>query len=312
MKTSAARCLFTLPVLAALCALGCASTVQGGASAPDDAAVSADVARDVVSADVAMNLPPPVPCAEVEAACAEAPQRLFRATATGLDGLDGARVQVAVRYLERDDAGLDAPRGLALGGATVRGGGFEACACVPRNANVYPQVAVVVLAPGARGETARDVARGFVSQRFAIVGPEDVSFMLRDAPSTAAAEAALAALDPRSAETSVTGVDARHEGVQAFAGLVAAERPVAAQVATALVTDAALRFVWSMPGRAWPTERMVLVLDLDGDRRCGAGDVGASVTRDAAGAVVVGAASWLRGDALAPVCDALRIDVPRE
>jgi hypothetical protein len=275
--------------------------------------VSPDASTDAPPADAApLPLPEPTaPCDLVAAQCNVAPQQLFRATATGLTGLDGASAQVAVRYVRNEGAGLTEPRGVVVGRTVVRGGSFEACACIPRNADGYPEVAAVVFAPGSRRETARDVARGFYSQRFAVVGPEDMTESLREAPTPVAAEAALAALDERSTTGVLRGLTVRADAT-VYAGLVADERPIAAQAVMGTVADGSATFLWSMPGRAWPSERVVFVVDENGDWRCDASDSGGTVRRDAAGVATVAAGAIVRGAAVLPLCDALRVGVPRE
>lgn len=307
------------PTLAArrlVCALSlltlhCGSTVTSATPDASADASPADTPSDAAPADVA----PPEPtasCEVVAAGCNVAPQQLFRASATGLVGLDGASAQVAVRYLLDNSGGLMAPRGVAAARAVVRGGGFEACACIPRNASGYPEVAAVVFAPGSRGETARDVARGFYSQRFAVVGPEDMTEALREPPSPVVAEAALAALHDRAVTGVLRGLVDASPGATVYAGLVADERPIASQVVAAMVADGSASFLWSMPGRAWPSERVAFVVDVNGDRRCDEGDVGGRVALDAAGAATVTAGATVRGAAITPLCDALRVGVPRE
>lgn len=302
------------PTLAArrlVCALSlltlhCGSTVTGAAP---------DASADATPADAAADVAPPEPtasCEVVAARCNVAPQQLFRASATGLVGLDGASAQVAVRYLLDNSGGLMAPRGVAAARAVVRGGAFEACACIPRNASGYPEVAAAVFAPGSRGETARDVARGFYSQRFAVVGPEDMTEALREAPTPVVAEAALAALYDRAVTGVLRGLVDASAGATVYAGLVADERPVAAQVVAAMAADGSASLLWSMPGRAWPSERVAFVVDVNGDRRCDEGDVGGRAALDAAGAAMVAAGATVRGAAITPLCEALRVGVPRE
>lgn len=296
MKTT--RMASTLFLLSALGCAQCAVTVTG----------------DPRPADLAGLAPAPfeptASCAEVEARCTDAPQRFFRSSASGLTGLDGGRVEVAVRYLLSEGAGLNVPHGVALGRTDVRGGAFEVCVCVPRNANLYPQVAAVVFTPGSRAETGRDVARGFFSQRYAIVGAEDLSHSLREAPSPAMAEAALAAMSERVASATLLGLDGALEGSRVFGGVVSAERPIAATVAHGAVRGSSARLEWIMPGREWPSESVVFVIDGNGNGRCDESDVGASARPDAEGIVRVGALS--RGAAVRPLCEALRMDLARD
>jgi hypothetical protein len=205
-----------------------------------------------------------------------------------------------------DGASLSDARGVVVGTARVRGGAFEACVCVPRGANGYPQVAAVVLAPGATGLRGGDVLRGMVSQRFATLGDEDVSEALRAPPSRAQAEAALAAMDDRALVRTVilAGVD---DGATVFAGVVSTERPVAAQVAVTMVREGRVALGWNMPGRAWPDERVALLVDRNGDRRCDAGDsvFWAPLGREGESVTATGAA-------MTAVCAALALDDTRE
>jgi hypothetical protein len=292
-------------VMIALLAAGCGAAVSSApATAESDAGVTADA-------------PPAAPmtwpgCAEVQATCGDEPQRFVRGHAEGLTGLDGARVRFAMRYLREEGNGLNVPHGVVVAGAEVRGGAFEACVCMPRGGNNYPQVAAVVFAPGTTGETSREVVRAMFSQRYATLGDENLSYALTEVASAPVVEAALAGLVDRAHEVRVRGVEAAAatEG-RVYAGLVADERPVAAQVVTGgSVEGGGVAFEWIMPGREWPSERVAMVVDRNGNRRCDDGDVGATVRLD--GRREVDGVAWVQGDALAGVCAALRMDEGRE
>jgi hypothetical protein len=267
-----------------------AAVTDAGAGAAAEASVPAESAA----------------CDAVRAGCVTAPQTFVRGHAAGLTAPDGAVARFAIRYVPSEGASLSDARGVAVGTARVRGGAFEACVCVPRGANGYPQVAAVVLAPGATGLRGGDVLRGMVSQRFATLGDEDVSEALRAPPSRAQAEAALAAMDDRALVRTVilAGVD---DGATVFAGVVSTERPVAAQVAVTMVREGRVALGWNMPGRAWPDERVALLVDRNGDRRCDAGDsvFWAPLGREGESVTATGAA-------MTAVCAALALDDTRE
>jgi hypothetical protein len=290
----------------ALLWLSVASVHCGAAVSPTDRDAALTDAADVSVADAA----PSPSCEEVRAACGPSPQQLVRAHATGLMGMEGARVQFAMRYLLVDGEGLNAPRGVAMARSEIRDGAFEACVCVPRGANSYPQVAAVVFAPGTTWETGREVVRASFSQRFGTTGDEDLTDSLL--PSTPArSEAALAAMVDRTEQMTVRGLEAALAGFPVYAGLVADERPVAAQIAADTITRGQIALRWTMPGRPWPGERLVLVVDRNQDGRCGEGVLGASMPlmgrRD-----LSGIGEWLQGAALASVCEALALEAPRE
>jgi hypothetical protein len=293
---SACRRIFGL--LLAVGTTGCGMVVNGTAG---DAAVAdaGAVAEASVPTETAA-------CDAVRAGCVTAPQTFVRGHATGLTAPDGALARFAIRYVPTDGASLSDARGVVVGTARVRGGAFEACVCVPRGANGYPQVAAVVLAPGAAGLRGGDVLRGMVSQRFATLGDEDVSEALRAPPSRAQAEAALAAMDDRALARAVIlpGVD---DGATVFAGVVSTERPVAAQVAVTMVREGRVALGWNMPGRAWPDERVAVLVDRNGDRRCDAGDSAfwAPLGREGESVTATGAA-------MTAVCAALALDDTRE
>ena len=265
---------------------------------------------------VAVDVPAPTPaastasCEEVRAACGAAPQQFVRGHAAGLTGLDGARVRFAMRYVRDPGHGLDVAHGVVVAAAEVRGGAFEACVCMPQGASNYPQMAAVVFTPGSAGETSREVARAMFSQRYATLGDEDVGFALNGVPSAPEVEAAVAALSDRTSELRVRGLDAMAEGGSAFAGLVADERPVAAQVVGGRVEGGALSLDWIMPGRQWPTERLALVIDHNGNHRCDDGDLGATVRLD--GRRELDGLTWVQGADLQGVCRSLSLESDRE
>lgn len=292
----------------------CGSVVTGGvavdASSPSDAAaVDTPPIPDGAPVD---GTPPPTPspsCAEVRAQCGGAPAMFVRGHAQNLTGLDGARARFAVRYSQTGSGGtLSALTGVVSAWGHVRDGAFEACVCVPTGANIYPVIVSLVYAPGSASDTSRDVVRAVMSQRYATLGDEDLDFALTASPSPALTEAAVAAMDTREAHYTVATV-AAPEGTRVFGGLVADERTVAAEVSNALVAGWRADLHWTMPGRAWPSERVALVVDRDNDRRCGAGDLAAFARANADGAVNV--AAWMEGAAIAPVCAALQMETTR-
>ncbi len=306
MNTSSSRRGLSL-VMFALLATGCGASVS-----------SAPVTVESDAGSVVTDAPTPVApmtwpsCAEVRATCGAEPQRLVRGHAEGLTGLDGARVRFAMRYIREEGNGLNVPHGVVVAGAEVRDGAFEACVCMPMGGNNYPQVVAVVFAPGTTGETSREVARATFSQRYATLGSENLSYALSGVASAPVVEASLAGLVERAHTVRVRGVEtaAAMEG-RVYAGLVADERPVAAQVVTGgAVEGGALGFEWIMPGREWPSERVAMVVDRNGNRRCDEGDVGATVRLD--GRREVDGVAWVQGDALAGVCAALRMESERE
>lgn len=285
---------------------GCGMVVNGtvgDAAVPDAAVTDAGAAAEAsVPAESAA-------CDAVRAGCVTAPQTFVRGHAAGLTAPDGAVARFAIRYVPSEGASLSDARGVAVGTARVRGGAFEACVCVPRGANGYPQVAAVVLAPGAAGLRGGDVLRGMVSQRFATLGDEDVSEALRAPPSRAQAEAALAAMDDRALTRAVIlpGVD---DGATVFAGVVSTERSVAAQVAVTMVREGRVALAWNMPGRTWPDERVALLVDRNGDRRCDAGDGAFWAPLGRESEPVTAAAAT--GAVMTAVCAALALDDTRE
>lgn len=301
--TSSPRALlFLLPWFAA----GCGAAVTPASPPPVEDTGAVDVAATP-------TLAPPT-CAEVQAACGPEPQRFVRGHAEGLTGLDGARVRFAIRYLprQRQGQGLDVAHGVAVASGEVRGGGFEACVCIPEGGSRYPQVAAVVFTPGTAGETSRAVARAMLSQRYATLGDENVSYALGEAPSPAQVEAALAALVDRTHDVQVRGLDAAAEGGQAYAGLVADERPVAAQVVGGRVRGGAVALDWIMPGRPWPSERLALLIDRNRNRRCDDGDLGTTFRLDGRRVLDGPGGPWARGAALQDLCRSLSIEADRE
>ena len=249
-------------------------------------------------------------CATVKASCTSAPAMYVVGHATGLVGLDGARAEFAVRYLTEDGAGLDVPHGVAVGRTYVKDGGFETCACVPTGANMYPELAAVVYAPKTTSETGKDVARATYSQRYATLGDEDFTYALGAVPTDAQKETAVAAMIERATAVTLRGIDATG-GARVTAGLVADDRPIAPQLASAAIESGSdLRFSWTMPGRSTASERVAFFVDRDANGLCDpATDAGgfrpfASVI-DASGPLLVGAD-------LKAICDALQPDVPRE
>ncbi len=253
---------------------------------------------------------PTASCAEVKTSCGGDPALAVRGHAAGLVGLDGARVEFAVRYLTVEGKGLDMPHDVAVGRTVVAAGAFETCVCVPHGANMYPQIAAVVYRPGTTGTVSADVARATYSQRYATLGEEDVAYALGSVPGDAQKEAAVAALSPRTANVVVSDL-AAVEGHQVLGGLVAAERPVAAQLSFGGVEAGRLSLTWNMPGRAYPTERVAFFVDRNKNGKCDTdgSDAGAFI---AFAPTIAGPGVLLEGAALAPVCAALLPGAPRE
>lgn len=304
--TAPARALHLLLVLS-LVAAGCGASVTPAPEAGD----AGSLPPDAPSAQALTPAPGTASCAEVRAACGAEPQTFVRGHAAGLAGLEGARVRFAMRYLLREGDGLNVPHGVVSAAAEVRGGAFEACVCMPRGGSGYPQVAAVAFAPGSTGETGREVARAVFSQRYATLGDEDLTMAFGPAPTVPQAEAALAGLSDRSHSLRVRGLDRAAEGLRAFAGLVADERPVAAQVLQTAVEGGALALDWIMPGRHWSSERLVLVIDRNGNARCDEGDLGATVRLDGR-RELDGVGAWAEGGALRGLCQALSMEDSRE
>lgn len=302
--TSPTRALPLL--LLTLLVAGCGAAVTSASAVPvEDAGATAPAAPTPTT--------PAPTCAEVQAACGPEPQRFVRGHAEGLTGLDGARVRFAIRYLTRQHRGqgLNVPHGVVVATGEVRSGGFEACVCIPEGGSWYPEVAAVVFTPGTAGETSREVARAMYSQRYATLGDENVSHSLNEVPSPPEVEAALGALVDRTHEVRLRGLEAA-EGGQAYAGLVADERPVAAQVVGGRVADGAVSLGWIMPGRQWPSERLALLIDRNSNRRCDDGDLGTTVRLDGRRDLDIPAGAWARGTALQDICRSLSIEADRE
>lgn len=248
-------------------------------------------------------------CDVVASSCGSDPAVLVRGHAAGLVGLDGARVEFAIRYIHEEGMGLDVPHGVALGRTHVAGGAFETCVCVPHGANMYPQVAAVVYRPGATTLTGRDAERATFSQRYATLGDEDVSFALNAVPNDFQKEAAVAAMVERTAKATLD-LPGEETG-QIYAGLIADERPVAAQLTTGSSAFGRASLTWSMPGRAWSSERVAFFIDRNANGKCDAdgADVGAVVPF---AATLAFSGAWVTGGELASICAALRPDAPRE
>lgn len=307
MSTTAPTRALHVLLLLSLAAAGCGASVTPAPEGGDAGSFPADAP----SAQPPTPAPSTASCAEVRAACGAEPQTFVRGHAAGLTGLDGARVRFAMRYLLREGDGLNIPHGVVSAAAEVRGGAFEACVCMPRGGSGYPQVAAVIFAPGSTGETGPDVARAVFSQRYATLGDEDLSMAFGEAPTAPQAEAALAGLSDRSRSLRVRGLDRTVEGLRVFAGLVADERPVAAQVLQTAVEGGALALEWIMPGRHWASERLALVIDRNGNGRCDEGDLGATARLDER-RELDGVGAWAEGSALRGLCQALSLEDGRE
>lgn len=288
---------------------GCGGVVVTGADAAPFDAAPVDATPSEVAVDRPVSPPTSPSCEAVRAACGPLPQLFVRGHAEGLVGVDGARARFAIRY-NRDGSGGVRPDGVASAWATVTRGAFEACVCLPRGGNEYPMVAALVYAPGASGESSRDVTRAMASQRFATLGDEELGSALAETPPPTVIEAALAAMEDRSAELTVRGWPASLEGATLHAGLVSDARPVAAQIITQTVSSGSAHLLWFMPGRASPDERVVLLIDRNRDRRCDPDDLAASVRLDGRAELTV--PTLVTGPALAPLCAALALDAPRE
>jgi hypothetical protein len=281
----------------------------GGSVAPLDAAV-ADTGTP--PADTA---PPAAPewaetpsCDAIKASCTAEPATFVVGHAEDLVGLDGARVDFAIRYLREEGVGLSGEHGVVVGRSHVKGTTFEACVCVPYGANNYPQVAAVVYRPGTKGITSADVARASFSQRYATLGDENVGYGLNALPTAAQKEAAVAAMSDRVATITLRNLD-KVEGAHVSAGLIADERPVAAQIVGGAVESTSTKLIFTMPGHAWSSERVAFFVDANKNGKCelDGTDMGgfAEPTGDFAG-------KWLSGAALAPVCEALLPAASRE
>lgn len=242
-------------------------------------------------------------CPEVRATCTGETETLVRVFAQGIAAHNGARFRFAVRYVSEQGNGLDVPRGVALGGDEVRDGSVEACVCVARNANLYPQVSYVMFAPSTTATRAEDVSWASFSQLYAIRGEQE--FAPENArPTRSVIEASLAALVDRTVTVQVTDLDPAFNGRSLIAGLLSDERVVATDRAHGEIANAATTVRWVMPGRASPSERVVLVVDNNGNHQC---DVGDSVTTvalpsDSATVSVRGAQWSTSADAVTAAC----------
>ena len=297
----------------------CGEVVRPTDAGPDssigaDVIANADtaVADSAVTVDVmALDSGPTLNCAQVQSTCTTAPQQFVRGHAEGLVGVDGARVQFAVRFVLVEGMGLTGARGVVTARAIIQGGSFEACLCVPRGANNYPEIAAVVFAPGSTGELGRDAVRGTFSQRFATLGDEDFSMSLVEPLTPVQAETAVAGMVDRYTQIRVLRLDASVEGLPAYMGLIADERPFTAMVGHGAVEAGELRSEWGLPGREWPSERLVIVLDRNANHMCDAADLGASVPVERRSEIMGIGGAWLEGAAIAPLCNALSLDQPR-
>lgn len=268
------------------------------------------VTDDAPAAQAVEGFPESSSCEAVRASCGAAPQQFVRGHAEGLEGLEGARVQFGIRYLLERGQGLDQPHGVVSAWGRVEGGSFEACVCVPQNANVYPEVAAVAFAPEAASPTRESVVRASFSRRYATLGDEDLAYALREPAGEALVAASLAAMVEGERAVRVRGLGDEMTGATLYGGLVAGERPVAAQIVGGAVAEGGVNLSWVMPGRASSDERVALLLDLNRDHRCDEGDLGALVRLDGRDEVTPGA--WLRGAELSGVCRALGLDAERE
>lgn len=244
-------------------------------------------------------------CATVEASCTGKEAVVVTGKASGLAFLDGARVEFAVRYIKEEGRGLDVPRGVALGRTSVKAGAFSTCVCVPTGANLYPQIAAAVYRPHSTSLTSKDVVRATFSQRYATLGTEDVGYALNAVPTELQKAAAVAAMSDRVASIVIHGLGT-YDGVTA--GLVADERPLAAQVVTGGAKSGSATLAFHMPGRAYASERVAFFVDRNTNGKCDDGDVGGF----APSAPTIEVKTWLEGTALTPVCDALRPESSRE
>jgi hypothetical protein len=281
-----------------LCTASC-----GGAVAPDSPAASTPPVTTTPTEWKETS------CSEVKAACTTDPAVFVLGHASGLAGLEGARAEVAIRYVAEEGAGLDVSHGVVVGRTYVHDGAFETCVCVPHGANMYPEVAAVVFQPGTSSETGRDVARAMYSQRYATLGEEDVSYALGAVPNDAQKEAAVAAMIERSASVTLQGL-AGAEGARIVAGLVADDRSIAPQLAGGAVEGGNAVVRWTMPGKSSPSEKVAFFVDKNGNGRCDT-DFDAGAIKPY-GEVVDASSALLVGADLAVVCDALRTDAPRE
>lgn len=297
---SATRFVRIVTLAGAFASAHCGAMVSAG-----DAATTTDGSADAATTIDAATPATMTTCADIRAACTAPTATLVRGHASGLVGLDGARVAFAMRYLTVQGEGLDVPHAVASNWGTVRDGAFEVCVCMPEGANNYPDVVAAVFRPGTTGSTSRDVALATFSQRYATLGDEDLGAAFATMPQPAEIEAALAGLSSRSATIEVTGLVVDLTTTSVYAGLVADERPIAAQVAVAgAASNGGVRFSWIRPGEAYASERLAAYVDANHDNRCDAGDRGAFVSIHGT-SVDLANAAWVEGEALAPVCAAL-------
>jgi hypothetical protein len=163
-----------------------------------------------------------------------------------------------------------------------------------------------VYAPGSKSVASRDVARASFSQRYATLGDEDVTYALGAAPSDLQKEAAVAAMVDRTATVKL-GFEPG-AGKSVHGGLIADERPIAAQIA--LGSDSRT-FTWTMPGRAWSSERLAFFVDRNANGKC---DTDGSDTGAIApfAETIPTPSTWLSGEGLRAVCDALQVGASRE
>src|SRR4051812_9977776 len=89
----------SLTSYAALALLALGTAHCGAAVAPGDSDAGAPVDSGAIAEQDAGPVVAPSPsCEEVRAGCGPSPQQFIRGHADGLTGLDGARVEFAVRY----------------------------------------------------------------------------------------------------------------------------------------------------------------------------------------------------------------------
>jgi hypothetical protein len=292
-----------------------ASAVTDGGGGSDagvdrDAGPIADAGRSS-DPDAALALD----CAAVRDACEETSEsdspRFTRAFASGLGALEGAPVRFAVRYLLTLGSGLDTPRGVVTASTTVEGGEFEACVCVPRNGNNYPEIAAAVFAVGSNAERGSEVELGYLTQAFGVAVEQDLSSDLA-AVDEVDAELVVAAMTERTEEIHLSGLEGELDDVTLWAGIIAPERPLAARLVRTEAGSAEADLLFSMPGFAWPDEELVVIFDRDDDGSCGEGDVAYGFP-DLAGRTELDAGEGLRVEGatdLGPPCAALRVDLP--
>lgn len=235
-----------------------------------------------------------------------------RGHAENLNGVDGAHVRFAVRYLLAEGDGLDVPHGVVSAASVVRNGSFEACVCVPNNAENYPQLAAVIFRPNSTTETPETVARAMYSGRYATGGDENVSHGLNALASAPMITAALAALEDRVATLTMLDGLTLSAADTITAGIVSTERPLAASTTRGTLEGNNIQFRWIMPGRVLPNERVVFVIDRNHNNRCDGADSGGFATMGANATLNAGSLTLLTGAALTPVCDALLVGTPRQ